>query len=267
MQQLFFPYLVYAYLHATELTEGFWPKPGLTDIFRIDMQILIEPFLCLIFYSALIWAIIRTIKGDGKTGFLLWIILGYKVIDFIYSNLNGGYSMWIPRYFFCQLPVMMMLCGSFASELLYKAFSRGKLAAASAGVLACGCFLCLEFLFIRDLRNDRYPEIIHQPFEQTAEILRKQDDFWNPDTAFYYSAYNIEAWQYYLAHGDMTPGLFNLLPMDLEGIDLSPYQVIYVCELQNPIPDATWSKLMNNYECEELHHDYKLYRFTQKSAL
>lgn len=266
---LFFPYLVYAYFYATELTKGFWPNPNFEDLFKIDLQILIEPLLCGIFYISALWAVWRIFTKDNNNnniGFLIWLILGYKAINFIYSNLNQGYSMWIPRYFFCQLPAMMILCAVFISEILKKAFHKGKLQSAAFCTLICVVFGFLEILFIRDLREHRYPEIIHQPFEQTAEILRQQDDFWNPETAFYYSAYNIEAWQYYLAHGDMTPGLLHLLPMDLRDVDLSPYRVIYVCELQNPISEESLKLLQDSYEFEELHHDYKLYRLERKTS-
>ena len=257
---LFFPYLVYAYFHATELTKGFWPNPKPEDLVKIDLQILIEPLLFGIFIVSILWAIWKIWKTDQTSCFLLWMILGYKAVNFIYSNLNQGYSMWIPRYFFCQFPAMMILCAVFTAEMLKNAFRKGKLQTAATCALICCVLAFLEILFIRDLREHRYPEIIHQPFEQTAEILRQQDDFWNEDTAFYYSAYNIEAWQYYLAHGDMTPGLLNLLPMGLHGVDLSPYRVIYVCELQNPIPEESMSILQASYEFEELHHDYKLWR-------
>ena len=262
---LFFPYLVYAYLHATELTEGFWPKPGLADIFRIDLQILIEPVLCGIFWAALIWGIIKAVKKDDKISFVLWMVLGYKAIDFIYSNLNRGYSMWIGRYFFCQLPCMMILCGCFTAFLVRKV-SHSKNLLILLSVIICFSFGFLEYRFIRDLRAHRYPNVISQPFEQAAEILRKQGDFWDEDTAFFYSAYNIEAWQYYLAHGDMTPGLLNLLPRDLTGTDLTPYNTIYVCELQNAITEESMDILQASYDFTELDHDYKLYRLEKKSG-
>ncbi len=265
---LFFPYLVYAYFHATEMTEGFWPKPSAADFLQIDTQLLIEPLLYGIFWVSVLWGIFKVFKGKSeKTAFILWLVAGYKTVNFIYSNLNRGYSMWIPRYFFCQITVMMILCGCFTADICRRSFSKGsRIIKIICCMAVCCCFIFLEILYVRDLRAHRYPEVIHQPFEQAAEVLRQQDDFWNEDTAFYYSAYNIEAWQYYLAHGDMTPGLLNLLPMDLNA-DIDRYQVIYVCELQNAMPEGVWEKLTRSFEYTELHHDYKIFRFTKRTDM
>ena len=261
---LFFPYLVYAYFHAKSLTDGFWPAPGLKDFFGIDKQLLIHPLFYGLFWAAILWALYITFaKKDSRTAFLLWVIMGYRIINFVYSNLNEGYSMWIPRYFFCQMAPMMILCGWAAADVFHRLYHGRKVLFYAAAILFCAGFLLLEIAYIHDLRANRYPEHISQPFEQDAEILRKQPDFWDPDTAFYYSACNIEAWQYYLAHGDMTPGLLNLLHIGPE-TDLSPYRVIYVCELQNAIDPQVWEKLNTEFDFEELNHDYRVYQFTRK---
>lgn len=277
---LFFPYLVYAYFKARSLTQQFhWDAPALKEFFTIIPDILIDPLLIGLWGLSVAWVLFRLISCvRNKTRlfdsehfpafFVYWLILGYRLINFIYSRVNANYSMWTTRYFFCLLPCATLLISFALYDLvilpLCRKTNRSSALKVAAGLaLVCGT-IYLELNFIRACRAHRYPEIIYQPYEQGAEFLRTMDDLRSPETAIYYSAYNIEAWQYYLAHGDMTPGLFNFLPMDASGSDLSPYKTIYVMEIQNPIPEATKEKFLREFESEELHHDMKIFRLTRK---
>lgn len=174
--------------------------------------------------------------------------------------------MWTPRYFFFLLPCIVLLI----TLVLYDIFSRvfyktdTKLIKIITALIAVICTCWLEISFIQACKKERYPEIIRQPFEQGAEFLRTMDDLRNEDTAIYYSAYNIEAWQYYLAHGDMTPGLLNLLPMDVSETDLSAFNTIYVMVIQNQIPESTQAIFTRDFNEEEIHHDYRIFRLTRK---
>ncbi len=275
---LFFPVLAYAFLHVSARGTSFWTSaPSFSQIFTVIPEILINPLLIILWYISTAWMLyrfIRLVQNKNENDFskyypaffLYWLTLACRFINFIYSNINSRNSMWTPRYFFFLLPCIAL----FITLALYDIFSQiirkynAKYIKVITAILAALCAFYLEFNFMQTCRKERYPEIIRQPFEQGAEFLRTMDDLKAPDTAIYYSAYNIEAWQYYLAHGDMTPGLFNLLPMDVSGIDLSPYKTIYMMIIEHPMLETTREIFEKEYYSEEIHHDYRIYRLTRK---
>ena len=267
---LYFPYLLFAYFHTTNRITAFWTKtPGLADFFGIMPSLLQTVPVMILYYGAVLWMLYRLIKGlrGGANLFeeplfpawmLFAVILCYRLVTFIYSNLNPNYSMWENRYFFCLMPCIGIILGLCCRDVLERVPS------AAFFVCFAGMTVWMLFTHCQVLKDNRFPEIIRQPLEQAAEVLRGTGDLFNEDTAVYYSADNIEAWQYYLAHGDMTPGLMNLLPRDSSQVDLSPYNVIYVMEVVSAIPDETWAHFTESFDVEELHHDLQLYRLTRK---
>lgn len=275
---LFFPVLVYAFLHVSSRGTSFWTSaPAFSQIFTVIPEILIDPLLIILWYAGVVWMLYRCIRllqnkneNDFSKNypalFLYWLTLACRIVNFIYSNLNSRNSMWTPRYFFFLLPCIVLFITLAFYDILTQVFRRTNAGSVKVIVpvtaVICACYL--EFSFIQACKRERYPEIIRQPFEQGAEFLRTMDDLRAPDTAVYYSAYNIEAWQYYLAHGDMTPGLFNLLPMDVSGIDLSPYKTIYMMIIEHPMLETTREIFEREYLSEEIHHNYRIYRLTRK---
>ncbi len=267
---LFFPYLLFAYTRATSVRTSFWTTaPGFADFFRIMPSLLKTVPVMILYYAAAAWMLYRLIKAlrGGANLFeeplfpawmLFAVILCYRLVTFIYSNLNPNFSMWTDRYFFCLMPCIGIILGLCCRDVLE------RVPQAAFAVCFAGMTVWMLFAHWQVLKDNRFPEIIRQPLEQAAEVLRETGDLFNDDTAVYYSADNIEAWQYYLAHGDMTPGLMNLLPRDSSQVDLSPYNLIYVMEVTNPISDETWAHFTESFNVEELHHDLKLYRLTRK---
>ena len=266
---LFFPYLIFAYTRATSVINKFWtPVPGFADFFRVMRALLQTHPMMILYYSAVIWMLYRLIKAlrGGANLFedrlfpawmLFAVILCYRLVTFIYSNLSPNYSMWTERYFFCLMPCIGILLGLCCRDVLEHV--------PSTAFFVCFAVMSVWTLFAhcQVLRN--YPDIGYQPLEQAAEVLRRTDDLFNEDTAVYCSAYHYKSWQYYLAHGDMTPGLINFLPKYSSKEDLSSYNVIYAMQVTNTaIPDETWANFSESFNIEELNHKYKLYRLTRK---
>ena len=275
---LFLPVLAYAFFHVNSRGTKFWTSaPSFSQFFTVIPEILINPLFIILWYAGVIWMLykgirlfqnkkVKDITKDYPAFFFYWLTLACRVVNFIYSNINSRNSMWTPRYFFFLLPCIVLFITltlyDIMSQVIRKTKAKYIRAITIIMAVVCSCYLGLSF--VHTCKMERYPEIIRQPFEQGAEFLRKMDDLQAPDTAIYYSAYNIEAWQYYLAHGDMTPGLFNLLPMDVSEIDLSPYKTIYVMYIEHPMLDTTREKFEKEYLSEEIHHDYRIYRLTRK---
>ena len=164
--------------------------------------------------------------------------------------------MWWKRYFFGLMPCIGILLGLCCRDML------NRVPSTAFSICFAGMAVWMLVAHCQVLRNN--PDVKNQPLEQAAEVIRGTGDLFNEDTAVYYSAFKIEGWQYYLAHGDMTPGMINFLQRDLSGEDLSLYNVIYVMEVQEQIPDEAWTQFSESYDIEELNHDYKLYRLTRK---
>ena len=265
---LFFPYLIFAYTRVTTVRDKFWiPVPEFTDFFNIMETLLQTRPIMILYYGAVVYMLYRLIKAlrGGANLFedplfpawmLFAVIICYRLVMFIYSSLNSNYSMWYKRYFFCLMPCIGILLGLCCRDVLDRVpFSAFFVCFAVMSVWAL-------FAHWQTLRYD--PDTVYQPYEQAAEVIRGEGDLFNEDTAVYYSAGRIAGWQYYLAHGDMTPGLLNLLPNDISQEDLSPYNVIYVMEVHTPITDETWAQFSESFNVEELNHGYKLYRLTRK---
>ena len=275
---LFLPYLIYAYVRVTEKLPVFWTSaPKITEIFTLGEKMMQNPLLCTIYYAGVVWLFFlfvndivkkhNVVKSPYNRAYLiLWTIIGFILINFTYSALNPNHSMWNLRYCFSIMGSMIIVCGIFMSDLTTRLFTcklQPVWKVVFSFILVCAAGW-LEMRYAGDLKYNLYPDVISEPYEQTAEFLRGQDDFWAEDTAFYSSAFIIEAWQYYLAHGDMTPGLLTFLPLNLTSCDLSKYRVIYVVEIQNPISEETWEYLALTHDREEIHHDYRIYRYTRR---
>ena len=265
---LFFPYLIFAYTRATTVREKFWTSaPVFADFFDIMQSLLQTRPMMILYYGAVVYMLYRLIKAlRNKTNlfedqlFPAWmlfaVIICFRLVTFIYSNLNPNFSMWTERYFFCLMPCIGIILGLCCRDVL------GRVPFSAFFVFFAVMSVWALLAHWQTLRYD--PDVYYQPYEIGAEVLRGTDDLFNEDTAVYYSRKYIRGWQYYLAHGDMTPGLLNLLPLDISQVDLSPYNVIYVMEILTPITDETWEKFSESYDVEEMNHDYKLYRLTRK---
>ena len=274
---LFFPYLIFAYTRATSVREKFWTRaPVFADFFDIMKTLLQTRPMMILYYGAVIWMLYRLIKAlRNRTNlfedrlFPAWmlfaVLICYRLVTFIYSNLNPNFSMWAERYFFCLMPCLGILLGLCCRDVL------DRVPSPAFSICFAGIAVWLLVANCRVLKNN--PDVrnnsdvrLDEPFEQAAEILRETDDLFNEDTTVYNSAKWITGWQYFLALGNMTPGLINFLPNDISNEDLSPYNVIYVMEVDfaYPIFDATWEKFSESFNIEELNHDYKLYRLTRK---
>ena len=272
---LLFPYLVFAYTRATSVRVKFWtPVPGFADFFDIMQTLLKTRPMMILYYGAVVYMLYRLIKGlrGGVNLFedslspawmLFAVIICCRLVTFIYSNLNPNFSMWWGRYFFCLMPCIGILLGLCCRDVLDRVPSTAFsicFAGMAVWLLVANCQVLKNN---PDVRNNSDVSL-DEPLEQAAEILRETDDLFNKDTAVYYSTYHVKAWQYFLALGDMTPGLINTLPMDSSNEDLSPYNVIYVMDVAHPISEGTWANFTESFNVEELNHDYKLYRLTRK---
>ena len=265
---LYFPYLLFAYLHTTNRIAVFWTTPPeFVDFFDIMPTLLQTVPVMVLYYDAVIWLLLRLIKGrrGGESLFedplfpawmLFAVILCFRLVMFLYSVLNSNYSMWVERYFFCLMPCIGILLGLCCRDVL------NRVSSTDFTICFAGIAVWLLVVNCQTLKDN--PDSHYQPLEQAAEILRGTDDLFNEDTAVYYSAQFIAGWQYYLAHGDMTPGLINFLPQDSSNEDLSPYNVIYVMEVHDLISEETWANFRKSFDVEELNHKYKLYRLTRK---
>lgn len=275
---LFLPCLMYAYFKVKSYISDYWSSsPTLRDFFLIVPELLKNPLLIIFWYSSIFWLFIRLtqvlrkkedfLRSGYFPAFLMyWLVLAYRTVNFLYSTINSNYSMWVSRYFLCLLPCIVMFIGFMLSDIIPLIFSKLQSTAVKTvitTILLIGAAY-LEMSFIQACKAERHPEIERQPFEQAAEILRTMDDLYEPDTAVYYSAHNIEAWQYYLAHGDMTPGLINLLPKRLTEADIQPYNIIYVMIVQDAIPQETDELFSKYFDKEEIHHDYRIYKLIRK---
>ena len=275
---LFLPCMIFAYFRVKTLVKVYWtPVPAPRDFFLIIPEILRNPLLTALWYAGVIWVFFRLIqcirsKKDVfgseffSAFFLYWLIFSFRAVNFLYSRINANYSLWVPRYFLCLLPCIALLVSFMLADvfgMVRQKYHSFKIDILTAVLFAAGSAY-LAVCFIHNCKMERYPEIIRQPFEQGAEFLRTMDDLQDDDTAIYYSAHNIEAWQYYLAHGDMTPGIYNLLPKDASEADMAPYRKIYVMIIQDSIPEKTRELFEKLYDEEELHHDYRIFRLTRK---
>ena len=266
---LLFPYMIFAYTRTTTVRTSFWTSaPGFKALFEI-MPILLKTVpLIIMYYAAVLWMLFRLIKTLRGGNFfedqlfpawmLYAVILCYRLVTYIYSNLNPNYSMWTERYFFCLMPCIGIILALCCRDVL------GRVSFVVFVICFAGMAAWMLYTHWQTLRNYCFPEIPSEPLEQTAEIIRHSGELFNEDTAIYYSADCVSGWQYYLAHGDMTPGLINFLPKDSSEVDLSPYNIIYVMNVHEPISAATWEHFRESFNVEEWHHDYQLYRLTRK---
>lgn len=275
---LFLPCMIFAYFRVKTLVKVYWtPVPSLRDFFLIIPEILKNPLLTVLWYAGVIWILFTFIrcmreKQDILSSkyfsafFVYWLTFSFRMVNFLYSSINANYSLWVPRYFLCLLPCIALLISFMLVDvfMMIRQKNSSIYVNAAAAILFAAGTAYLAVSFVHNCKMERYPEIIRQPFEQGAEFLRTMDDLRDKDTAIYYSAHNIEAWQYYLAHGNMTPGIFNLLPKNASESDMSPYKTIYVMVIQDAIPESTRLLFEEHYDAEELHHDYRIFRLTKK---
>ncbi len=271
----YFPFIIMMYVHVRSSMNKFWLKtPKYSDFFRISHQLLqnkiIFAFYIIAIVSTIIWLSYKIIKHSKLTipeqvsAYCIWMILGMKILIFAFSKyINPNYSLWLPRYFMCLIPAMLLIITLFWAKLIEIAKKKQAICSILCLFLLIMLGIC-EKDYIKDLKENRYPEIERQPFEQAAEILRQQPDFWDNTTAIYSSGYVVEAWQYYLAHGDMKPGLLNFIPRDMDGVNPLEYKTIYVFIVEEPMPEEVQAYLNAHFDKEELEDNYQLFKYTRK---
>ncbi|WP_176731148.1 hypothetical protein, partial [Robinsoniella peoriensis] len=175
-------------------------------------------------------------------------------------------SVWVKRYFICVLPFFILFISNILDIITTKISSLWE---KKNQYFIYYIIICTFFTYsgIESL-NRIYKNVnkIYEPFEEAAEILKRQDDIYNSDVIVYSSTNVGLGWNYYLTENGKMPQMNWADNSLLSNINLFDYNTIYVFDVHDEckMPEDITKILNKNYNKKIVKKEFKLFRYTKK---
>lgn len=257
------PWVLLSFGRVSDMVSNFWPKePTLKSIY--------DGILFLCSYQECIFAlfIISTIYillsfNNEKYNDLLvisfFVVYGIIAILFLYSK--TGTSIWQNRYLLTVIPFVVIMISFVIDKCITYLIIKNNIKLYAILIGTYGLYIFASWF------NQVYLSVtsIYEPFEEAADILREQEDIYDPTTIIYSSTVVGEGWNYYLTKNGKLPSINWCDNSDFLSKELENYDVIYFFDVHNELPaeEAVIYILENNYIKETIDEQYHLYRYSR----
>lgn len=279
------PWLLSQLSNITETFGDFWTsKPTVFEIakllklFTLDSYILLVIFIILAVITVI--ELIRYFKNkyinENINSFIFRIIFLtvpslFVFTIFLYSQLSSGASLWVHRYFYLLIPLVII----FISASLIKLFdviSQRYLRSQQKGLVASICLFAVLLgilvpKYLITIHEDTYVE--YEPFEQAAEIVMAQPEITSGEQVLVFNTTKCAGgWDYYLGQKN-SRDMSNVTLVGLHEYtnDLaSSYDtiIIYAVHFDGTFDiDEIIRNLLKTHSFEHVDAHYSIYKFTK----
>ena len=264
---------------------SFWvPVPRITDmrdaLYFLTDTLSIRFFLYIGGLSAAAVAILSKRDGakrcDGLVRFALAVAAPVMIaLVFVYSRwLGDGISLFLPRYFLCTLPMVILTCALFADRLYARLFAER----ATDAVAAAASFLLIfgALSGAAAWQNvETHTSEIYEPYREAADWLSAQSDIYDANTAVVTageSQYVTAGWQtLYVTQNGRRPGFAvfdRVRPFTAE--DAARYDTVYVMQIHAALAPTSEETLGTLYARDEKSADdgamWNVRRYTRQGG-
>lgn len=273
---VFLPWVALSFQRVSGQISTFWPpNPNITSIKAVFeyltgyQEILFLFFIIGVYYLLFkLWK--ERISFFDKNEMLFVCVFAVCILFstlFIYSTIiNPKGSVWVKRYFICVFPFFILFLSNVIDIVIVKISSIWD---SKVNFMIYGIIICTLFTHSGlESMNRIYKNVnkIYEPFEEAAQILKRQDDIYNSDVIVYSSTNVGAGWNYYLTENGKLQQMNWADNSIISSINLLDYNTIYVFDVHDEckIPKDISLMLKENYDKSIIKKEYKLFKYTKK---
>ena len=280
------PWLLAQLSNIQETFSDFWTsKPTFIDLIDVLRKLTLDSYILLaIFVVLAVLTVVETVIAvkNKETIYndncLLFRILFLSIpvlfilLIFVYSQLNSSASLWVSRYFFFLIPlIIVFIAASFvrATEAIIERYVKTEKKAIISTVCVFAVIIAIfaPQFFIK-VHKDTYIE--YEPFEQAAEVVMAQPEINGDGQVLIFNTTKCAGgWDYYLGQKNSRE-MNNVTLVGLHDYSAelaADYDtvIIYAVHFDGSFDEVEIiDELLNTHHLDFTDFDYNIYKFTKK---